>query len=109
MSQNLAEIVQPLVEKGLFENAETAIRNLMTDYVLHQIEHYRDLVQKYEKKYGMKYAQFNHYLKERAKKLEKDSSLHKTFMTEEENALEWKIATEMLESWLGLREKLDHE
>ncbi len=107
MSQNLTEIVQPLVEKGQFEDAETAVRNLMSEYVLHQIEHYRNVLQEYEKKYGMNYVQFNGYLEARAKKLENDSSLHEALMIEEEDALEWKIATEMLESWLGLRSKPD--
>ncbi len=102
MSETLAEIVHPLVEKGIFDNAESAVKNLMTDYVLRQIEHYRSIVQQYERKYGMNYAQFNKYLGERAKRLRADPSLHQSYMLEEEDALEWKIATEMLESWLGL-------
>lgn len=59
MSQNLAEIVHPLVEKGLFENAEIAVRNLMVDYTPHQIEHYQEIIKKFEQKYGLNYGQFN--------------------------------------------------
>lgn len=109
MSQNLAEIVHPLVDKGLFESAEDAVKNLMTDYVLHQVEHYQAIIQRLEMKYGMNYLQFNKYLAERVKNLSSDSSLHKTIMLEEEDALDWKIATEMLESWLGLERKTQHE
>jgi hypothetical protein len=105
MSQNLAEIVHPLVEKGLFENAEIAVRNLMLDYTLHHIEHYQEIIRKFEQKYGMNYDQFNKYLSEHAKKVGSDIQLQKRIMTEEEDALDWKIATEMLESWLGLRRK----
>jgi hypothetical protein len=49
MSQNIAEIVQPLIENGLYKDAETAVRDLMVDYVLRQIEHYKSIIQKLEK------------------------------------------------------------
>lgn len=105
MSQNLAEIVQPLVEKGLFENAEIAVRNLMVDYTLHQIEHYQGIIRKFEQKYGMNYGQFNKYLSEQAKKAGSDKQLQKRIMIEEEDALDWKIAAEMLANWLGITRK----
>jgi len=105
MSQNLAEIVHPLVEKGLFENAEIAVRNLMVDYTLHQIEHYQGIIRKFEQKYGMNYGQFNKYLSEQAQKAGSDEQLHKRIMIEEEDALDWKIAAETLESWLGMKRK----
>ncbi len=98
MSQNIAEIVNPLVEKGLFENAEIAVRNLMVDYTLHQNEHYQEIIRKFEQKYGMKYHQFNKYLSEQAKKVGTEKQLQKRIMVEEEDALDWKIAVEMLES-----------
>jgi hypothetical protein len=105
MSENLAEIVHPLVDNGLYANAEAAVKDLMAGHILHQIEHYSTIVEKFEKKYGMKYAQFDDYLKERAKKLAHDPSSQKRFMLEEEDALDWKIAVDMLGSWLGLRAK----
>ncbi len=105
MPHDIAEIVSPLVENGMFENAETAVKNLMRDYILNQIHHYQRKIKKFEKKYKMNYDLFNQYLKERAKKVVLDKSLHQPFMVEEEDALEWKVATEMLESWLGLRRK----
>jgi hypothetical protein len=105
MSRDLAEIVNPLVSNGLFENAESAVKNLMADYVLRQIGKHRATIRKFEKKYGMKYAQFDAYLSERAKKLTPEPAVQKKFMLEEEEAFEWEIATEMLESWLGLKGK----
>jgi hypothetical protein len=105
MSQNIAELVHPLVDNGLYENAEAAVKDLMANHILHQIEHYRSIVEKFEKKYGMRYSQFNAYLNERARILANDPSLQKGFMLEEEDALDWKVASEMLESWLGLKRK----
>jgi len=105
MSQDIAEIVHPLVDNGLYESAEAAVKDLMTGHILHQIGHYRAIVESFEKKYGMKLSQFDDYLKARAKKLVNDSASQKRFMLEEEDALDWKIAAEMLESWLGLRGK----
>lgn len=105
MSQNLAEIVHPLVDNGLYENAEAAVKDLMASHILHQIERYRNTVEKFEKKHGMKYFQFEDYLKERAKKLVAEPSSAKRFMLEEEDALDWKVANEMLQSWIELKSK----
>jgi hypothetical protein len=105
MSQNIADIVHPLIENGLFDNAESAVKDLMTDYVLRQVEHYRDIIQKLEKKHGMSYHQFNKYLEERSKKIKGNKVLQQNFMLEEDDAQDWKIATEMLNNWLGLKGK----
>ncbi|MBN2088938.1 hypothetical protein JW964_04970 [candidate division KSB1 bacterium] len=105
MSQELVKIIQPLVDSGLFENAETAVRDLLIDYVLHQVKCYRTIIEKFEQKYSMNYSQFNQYLAHRAKNLPQKSSASKNFMLEEEDALDWKIATEMLQSWLGIQER----
>jgi hypothetical protein len=35
MSQNIAEIVHPLVDHGLYENAEAAVKDLMANHILH--------------------------------------------------------------------------
>lgn len=105
MPQDIENIVSPLIENGMFEDAEAAVKKLMLDYILHQIHHYQANVKRFEKKYSMNYHYFNQYLMERAKKVAMDKSLHHSFMIEEEDALDWKIATEMLESWLGLKQK----
>ncbi len=36
-----------------------------------------------------------------------DKSIHNNFVPEVEDALDWKITNEMLESWLGLKEKIE--
>jgi hypothetical protein len=103
MVQNLSEIVDPLVDNGLYENAETAIKDLMANHILHQIEHYREIISQYENKYGMTYTLFSAYVKERAKILASDTSIQKNFMIEEDDAQDWKIASDMLQSWMGLK------
>ncbi len=34
MSQNIAEIIHPVVEKGLLDNEESAFKNLPQDYII---------------------------------------------------------------------------
>lgn len=53
----------------------------------------------------MNYVQFNNYLEERAKRISVDKSIHQKFILEEEDCLDWKIASEMLESWLGVKKE----
>ena len=106
MAKDLAEIVQPLVENGLFASEEDAIKNLMTDYTMRQIRHFQQIVNRFKKKYGMDYHQFEAYLQERAKRLKEDPNFHAAFLVEEEDALEWKIAEDMLNSWLGLKDHI---
>ncbi len=74
------------------------------DYVLRQIEHYRSVDESLQAKYGMTYEQFDAYLKSRSATLAASPNpvLNQAVMGEEEDALDWKIATEMLQSWLGL-------
>ena len=45
MSQDLAEIVHPLVDNGLYESAEAAVKDVMAGHILHQVEHYHNIVE----------------------------------------------------------------
>ena len=76
----------------------------MTNNILHQIDHYRAVSERFEKKYAMTYLQFDRYLQERTHTLSPDISVHQQLMLEEEDAFDWKVATEMLASWLGLQD-----
>lgn len=53
----------------------------------------------------MREVQFSDDLHERALQLAGQPALQKKFMLKAQDTLDWKIATEMLKSWLGLREK----
>ena len=105
MTHFITTIVDPFVRRGLFASPEQAITEMARDYVLHQIEHYRGIVEGLQGKYGMTYEQFNAYLQSRSATLleHPHPDLNQAIMDEEEDALDWKIAREMLQSWLGLQ------
>jgi len=59
--------------------------------------------------HGMSYEQFDAYLKARSSLLaaSPNPALNQAVMAEEEDAQAWKIAREMLQSWLGLQAETD--
>ncbi len=102
-------MIEPLVQRGVFESVDDAVVEMAQEYVLNRIAKYRKAISRFKRKYGMNYNQFLEYLRERSKLLmsselsdEQRKALSKAIMQEEEDALEWKIAREMLQSWLGL-------
>lgn len=109
----LTTIVEPLVKRRLFATTEEAVRELMQDYILRQISSYQRQIAKLERKYGMNFTKFTQYLHERGAMLrskelspEQRQSLGRALMVEEDDWFDWKVATEMLQSWLGLREEV---
>jgi hypothetical protein len=108
MSAQVAAMIDPFVRRGLFASPEQAVSEMARDYILRQIERHRATIEKLQTKYGMNYAQFNAYLKSRVATLmtTPNPALGKAVMQEEEDALDWKIATEMLQSWLGLQSEV---
>lgn len=109
MSSDLATMVEPFVRRGLFDSPEQAVAEMARSYILHQIEDYRSIVEGLKAKYGMTYQQFTSYLHARAATLAEHPSpaLSQAVIAEEEDALEWKTAREMLSSWLGLDTETD--
>ena len=105
MSAQAMTIVEPFVRRGLFASPEQAVTEMARDYVMRQIERYRVTVENLQAKYGMTYEQFEAYLKSRSATLSAhpDPALNQAVMVEEEDALDWKIARDMLTSWLGLQ------
>lgn len=106
---SVATIVQPLVKHGLFDSPEKAVRKLTQDYLLHQIDHYRAIIQAMEVKHGMSYEQFEVYLQRRSTLLmtTPNAQLGQAILVDEEDAFEWKVAHEMLLSWLGLQSEIE--
>lgn len=105
MTDQVIAIVEPFVQRGLFESPEEAVTEMARDYILHQIERFQATVENLQTKYGMNYEQFDAYLKARSSALISTSNtrLNQAIMQEEEDALDWKIAREMLAGWLGLQ------
>ena len=108
MSDSVVEIVEPFVRRGLFASPEQAVVEMAHDYVLRQIERYRAVDDGLRAKYGMTYEQFEAYLKSRSATLavSPDPALNQAVMAEEEDAHDWKVAHEMLQSWLGLHSEV---
>ncbi len=110
---SLASIIEPLVKRKLFPTTEDAVRELMQDYTLRQISSYQRQIAQLERKYGMSFTNFTQYLRERGAMLqskelsaEQRQALGRALMAEEDDWFDWKVATEMLQSWLGLREEV---
>lgn len=109
-AQDLADIVEPLVRLHAFASPEEAVRKLVLRYVLEQIDRYRGRVAELENRYGMTREQFGEYLKARSELLsdgqlgpDEKRRVAKGLMSEEEDWLDWKIASDFLEGWLGLK------
>lgn len=107
MATPIEMIFEPFVRRGLFATPERAAQEMAREFVLRQIDHHRSTIEQLQSKYGMNYRQFDEYLRARSAMLmtTPDKELGKAIMLEEEDALTWKVATEMLDSWLGI----DHE
>lgn len=108
MSPELTAVVEPFIQQGLFPNAQTAVVEFARDYVLRKIEHYQAIEAIFQARYGMTYDQFDAYLRARSRMLSEapDLALNRAIMAEEEDALEWKVARDMMRSWLGLQSEV---
>lgn len=112
-TRTISAIVEPLVKRKIFATLEEAVRELTLDYILRQISSYQRQIAELERKYGMNFAKFTQYLRERVAMLQSEDlspeqrkSLGRALMAEEDDWLDWKVATEMLQSRLGLREEV---
>lgn len=112
MSTTVSAVIEPLIKRKIFATEEEAIRELTRDYVMRQIATLQQELSRFESKYGMRFERFGEYAHERSALLVADTlapaqrqALSRAIMQEEDDWLEWKAATEMLESWLGLRDE----
>jgi hypothetical protein len=112
MSATISTAIEPLIKRRIFNTEEEAVRELLREYILAQITALRQEVDCFEQKYGMRFEQFGGYLHERSALLESGDfstgqrqALGQAIMQEEDDWLDWKVAQEMLESWLGLRQE----
>ncbi|MFH1563589.1 MAG: hypothetical protein ABIF11_09300 [Nitrospirota bacterium] len=106
----VSTIINPLVKTGIFKNVEDAAQNLVEDYIYRQIICYQGIIRKMERKYGMDFARFTNYIKERAENIQSSNlspqqkkTTSQAIMIEEDDWMDWKVAYEMLDSWLGLK------
>jgi len=113
MNAEVRAVMEPLIKRKIFTTEEDAIRMLLREYILRQIAALQREMGRFERKYGMPFERFGEYLHERSVLLETGNllleqrqALGRTIMQEEDDWLDWKVAKEMLESWLGLRQEV---
>jgi hypothetical protein len=113
MNTTVSAVMEPLIRRKVFATEEEAVRSLLRDYILRQITALQRELARFERKYGMRFEQFVEYLHERSVLLEESELppeqrqvLGRAMMQEEDDWLDWKVAREMLESWLGLRQEV---
>ena len=113
MSSTIDMAIEPLIGRKIFNTEEEAIRELLREYILRQIDALQQEVSRFEQKHGMRFQQFGEYLHERSVLLEKGDfpaeqrqALGQAVAQEEDDWLEWKAAQEILESWLELRQEV---
>lgn len=104
----ISGVLIPFVQRGLFDSLEHAVAEMAQNYTLHQIERYKSTVDSFQAKYGMNYGQFESYLKSRSECLSvaPNPKLSRAIMSEEDDAFDWKVALEMLSSWLGIQAEI---
>jgi len=113
MNVSIRNAVEPLVSRKIFSTEEDAVQTLVREYVLRQIAKLQRGTAQFEKKYGMRFEQFENYLHERSKLLsgieqaDQRKILGQAIMREEDDWLDWKTQKEFLDSWLGLRQELN--
>jgi len=113
MNTTVSAVMEPLIRRKVFATEEEAVRSLLRQYVLQQIGALQRELTRFERKYGMRFKQFTEYLHERSVLLEKGElspeqrlALGRAIMQKEDDWLDWKVAREMLEGWLGLRREV---
>lgn len=106
MLQRIEKIANPLIERKLFDTVENAFATITLHYIQEQVQKYRRLLRKFERKYQMTYSDFQNYAKERAQKLLSDPSLHEEIVQLEDDALDWKIANDGLKSWQQVHQEI---
>lgn len=113
MNTAMSAVMEPLIRRKVFVTEEEAVRSLLRQYILQQVGAFQRELARFERKYGMRFEQFAEYLHERSVLLEEGEFspeqrqvLGQAIMQEEDDWLDWKVAREMLESWLGLRQEV---
>ena len=92
----LESVAKSMVVAGLYKDEATAIRALALEQIEKKIAAYRKQVQSFEQKYHRTLTEQTHFLAGKAS------------MEGEEEWMEWKGATVMLEAWqTALQEVLD--
>lgn len=112
MTAMASAVIHPLIKRNIFRSEEDAVRVLVREYILHQITELQQRIESFRHKYGMDFQEFVAYVHTRSVMLqtaslspEQRQTLGQAIMQEEDDWLDWKAATEMLENWIGIRQE----
>jgi hypothetical protein len=113
MSTTISTVIEPLIRRKIFPSEEAAVREIVKDYILRQVTSLKREVSRFERKHGMNLERFRQYLHERSLLLERADlteaqrqTLSRAVMQEEDDCMDWQVAQDFLESWLGLRQEM---
>lgn len=113
MSTSISAVIEPLLKRQLFHTEQEAVRELLREYLWRQISELQRKNEQFSHQYGMAFSQFGEYLHARSVllqseelSLEQRQLLGRAVMQEEDDWLDWKVAIEMLENWLGIRQEV---
>jgi len=113
MSTTISTVIEPLIRRKIFPSEEAAVRKIVKDYLLRQVTTLTRAVSRFERKHSMNLERFRQYLHERSLLLERADltetqrqTLSRAVMQEEDDCLDWQVAQEFLESWIGLRQEM---
>ncbi len=87
LTEQISEIVRPLVLSGIYKNEKLALKDIVLDYLLKKSQNYKLTILKFQSKYELNFKDFSEKIKNNAK------------MQEEEDWMDWKAAIEMNEAW----------
>jgi hypothetical protein len=109
MKTSVSTLIAPLIRRKIFASEEQAVRELLSEHIVRQIQIHRRTISRFERKHGMSFEQFVVYLHERSSIVtsgglapEQLRLLGQAVMLEEDDWVEWKAARELLESWVGI-------
>jgi len=88
----MSTLVEPLVRRNIFSSEDEAIKELVREYVMRQVNELQKEVRQMEHKYGLNFQQFEKFLHERSVLLASDElsteqrqSLNRSVMQEEDD------------------------
>ena len=92
------------MRRGMFSDPDAALVEMVRVYTSSHIQQYQETINRFQAQYGMSYEEFMAYLQARADLLAEKPApiLNEAIMLEEDDALDWKIAREMLSQWLSI-------
>ncbi|MCK4663190.1 MAG: hypothetical protein KAT68_10015 [Bacteroidales bacterium] len=86
-NEQLSLLLKPLIISGKYKNEDTAIKDIVIDYVERKVKKYKAEIKRLNNKYMMDFENFSKKIKNCA------------LLEEEDDWMDWKAAIEMQKAW----------